>query len=155
MQMTPRASAPPDPNAAIVESLPALLMGVDWQNMLDAGTRAVLERQALRPYLQRQRWFASKTRDIRTTRFPHRMPVRSGSHPAFLGIASVEFGDRSIEQYVMPLALVGGEAAANALKQAPASVLARITGARKGAVIDGLLDDDVCDRLLRMVEQPV
>src|SRR5207245_231045 len=30
MQRTPRAMAPPDPNAAIVESLPALLMGVEW-----------------------------------------------------------------------------------------------------------------------------
>src|SRR5262245_2246307 len=58
MQMTPRAASTADPNAAIVESLPALLMGVDWQNVLDGGTRAVLERQALRPYLQRQRWFA-------------------------------------------------------------------------------------------------
>jgi trehalose synthase-fused probable maltokinase len=32
-------------------------------------------------------------------------------------------------------------------------VLARITGARKGAVIDGLQDDDVCDRLLAMIER--
>src|SRR5262249_42583892 len=82
-------------NAAIVESLPALLMGVDWQTMLDAGTRAVLERQALRPYLTRQRWFASKTRDIRTIRFSDWTPLRSGSHPAFLAIASVEYADRS------------------------------------------------------------
>ena len=77
--MTPRAVAPVDPNAAIAESLPALLMGVDWQNVLDAGTRAVLERQALRPYLQRQRWFASKTRDIRMVRFTDWAPLRSGS----------------------------------------------------------------------------
>src|SRR5262249_38205068 len=27
----PRATSPPDPNAAILESLPALLVGVDWQ----------------------------------------------------------------------------------------------------------------------------
>src|SRR5262249_38218212 len=53
----------------------------------------------------------------------------------------------------MPLALVGGDGAAHALKQTPASVLARITGARKGVIIDGLLDDDVCDRLIRMIEQ--
>ena len=154
MQMTPRVTAPADPNAAILESLPALLMGVDWQNVLDAGTRAVLERQALRPYLLRQRWFASKTRDIRTIRFSDWTPLRSGSHPAFLAIVSVEYADRSTEQYLMPLALVAGEAAANALKHTPGSVLARITGARKGAIVDGLLDDDVCDRMLRMIDQP-
>ncbi len=152
MQMNPRATAPADPNAAIVESLPALLMGVDWQNVLDAGTRAVLERQALRPYLQRQRWFAAKTRDIRTIRFTDWTPLRLGSHPAFVAIVSVEYADRSTERYLMPLALVGGDAAANSLRQTPASVLARITGARKGAIVDGLLDDDVCNRMLGLVE---
>src|SRR4029077_12270178 len=35
----------------------------------------------------------------------------------------------------------------------PASVVARITGARKGAIVDGMLDDQTCDRLLAMVEQ--
>jgi maltose alpha-D-glucosyltransferase/alpha-amylase len=152
MQMTARAVAPVDPNAAIVESLPALLMGADWQNVLDAGTRAVLERQALRPYVQRQRWFASKTRDIRTIRFTDWTPLRSGSHPAFVAIVTVEYADRSTERYLMPLALVGGDAAANALKQTPAGVLARITGARKGAIVDGLLDDDVCNRMLELIE---
>jgi hypothetical protein len=55
MQVTPRATAPADANAAIVDALPALLMGVDWRIVLDAGTRGVLERQALQPFLRRQR----------------------------------------------------------------------------------------------------
>jgi trehalose synthase-fused probable maltokinase len=33
-------------------------------------------------------------------------------------------------------------------------VLARITGARKGAIVDALYDDDACDRLLAVVEKP-
>ena len=35
------------------------------------------------------------------------------------------------------------------LKQTPGAVLARITGARKGVIVDGLLDDDACDRAAR------
>ena len=71
MQVTPaRAGARPMPNAAILaETLPALLVGVDWENVLDGGTRAVLERQALRPFLERQRWFGGKSREIRQARF--------------------------------------------------------------------------------------
>src|SRR5205814_2007209 len=67
LQMAPAggAAAPADASAVVADSLPALLVGVDWQNVLDGGTRAVLERQALRPFLQRQRWFASKSREIR------------------------------------------------------------------------------------------
>src|SRR3954462_7415848 len=45
MQRSPRATVAADPNAALAELMPALLMGVDWQNVLDAGTRAVLEKQ--------------------------------------------------------------------------------------------------------------
>src|SRR5712692_3010417 len=142
MQRTARATTAPDPGAAIVESLPAVLMGVDWQNVLDAGTRAVLERQALRPFLHRQRWFAAKSREIRQTRFNDWTRVRGGAHPAFLTVVSVEYADGWSESYLAPLALVGGAAADAALKHAPGSVLARIAGAREGAIVDGLLDED-------------
>jgi maltose alpha-D-glucosyltransferase/alpha-amylase len=153
MQVTPRATAPTDPNAAILESMPALLVGVDWQNVLDGGTRAVLERQALRPFIERQRWFASKSREIRQARFTDWASLETGSAPSFLAIASLEYTDGRTESYFVPLALLDGEAAVNALKTAPVSVLARVTGARKGVIVDGLQDDDTCERLLAIVER--
>src|SRR4029079_131606 len=53
----------------------------------------------------------------------------------------------------VPLALVHGEAADTVLKQAPGAVLARITGARKGAIVDGLHDDATCDRLVELIDE--
>jgi maltose alpha-D-glucosyltransferase/alpha-amylase len=153
MTVTPRATAAADPNAAILESMPALLVGADWQNVLDGGTRAVLERQALRPFLERQRWFASKSREIRQARFTDWAPLRTGATPSFLAIGSVEYTDGRTESYFMPLSLLAGEAAETALKNSPASVLARVTGARKGAIVDGLHDDDTFERLLALVER--
>jgi maltose alpha-D-glucosyltransferase / alpha-amylase len=153
VHVTAKATAPADPNAAILDSLPALLVGVDWQNVLDGGTRAVLERQALKPFLTRQRWFASKSREIRQARFTDWAPLRTGAAPAFMTIASVEYVDGWTESYFMPLALLGGEAAEAALKGNPTSVLARITGARKGVIVDALYDDDACDRLLGVIEK--
>src|SRR5207237_704186 len=50
-------------------------------------------------------------------------------------------------------ALVSGEAAERALKNSPSTVLARVTGARKGAIIDGIEDDDTCDRLIALVDR--
>jgi maltose alpha-D-glucosyltransferase / alpha-amylase len=152
MQVLPKAAAAADPNAAVEEALPALLMGVEWRNLLDAATRGILERQALAPFLQRQRWFASKSRTIRTVRFSDWTILRTGHTPAFLTIVSVDYTDGWSDSYFVPLALVDREAAAQALKSSPGSILARITGARKGAIVDGLLDDDTCDRLLAMVE---
>src|SRR6185295_6740979 len=71
----------------------------------------------------------------------------------FLTIASVEFTDGRTESYFVPLSLLAGEAAETALNTAPVSVLARVTGARKGAIVDGLHDDDTCDGLLGLVER--
>jgi len=153
VQVTAKATTTADPDAAILESLPALLVGVDWQNVLDGGTRAVLERQALRPFLTRQRWFASKAREIRQARFTDWAPLRNGSTPAFMTIASVEYTDGWTESYFLPLALVSGEGADAALKANPGAVLARITGARKGVMVDALYDDDACDRLLAVIEK--
>jgi maltose alpha-D-glucosyltransferase/alpha-amylase len=152
MQIAPRAAAPTDATTAIAESLPSLLVGVDWQNVLDGATRQILERQALRPFLQRQRWFAAKSREIRQVRFTDWAPLRKGSAPSFVTIVSVVYTDGWYESYLVPLALIAGEAADAALKASPASVLARIAGARNGVIADGLQDDDTCERMLALVD---
>jgi maltose alpha-D-glucosyltransferase/alpha-amylase len=151
VQRSPRAAVPADPTSAVIEQMPALLMGVEWQNVLDAGTRTVLEKQALAPFLQRQRWFASKSRTIRQTRFSDWTRLRGGAEPSFAAVASVEYTDGWVESYLVPLALVGGDAAENALRNTPSNVMARITGARKGAIVDGVLDDGTCDALVDII----
>ena len=98
MAVTPRAAAPADSDAAIVDALPALLMGVDWTNMLDGGTRGVLERQALVPFLRRQRWMVPAAREIRQARFADWTPLRAGDRPAFLTIVHVEYVDGTSER---------------------------------------------------------
>jgi maltose alpha-D-glucosyltransferase/alpha-amylase len=152
MAMTPRAAAPADLDAAIVETLPGLLMGVDWNNMLDGGTRGVLERHALVPFLRRQRWMVPAAREIRQARFVDWAPLRAGDRPVFLTIVNVEDLDGSSESFVLPLALLDGDAAAAALKQTPSCVLAKVTGARKGAIVDGLSDAATRDLLCDAIE---
>jgi len=151
MQVTPRATPPVDPNAAIVETLPVLLMGVEWNNVLDGGTRSVLERQALLPFLRRQRWMVPAAREIRLARFADWSMLRASATPSFLAIVAIEYADGGSESCLLPLALIDGDAASDALKQTPGAVLARITGARKGAIVDGLIDDGTCDRLVELV----
>jgi maltose alpha-D-glucosyltransferase/alpha-amylase len=133
---------------ALADSLPALLVGVEWRNVLDGGTRVVLERQALVPFLERQRWFSSKSRRIQQARFSDWSTIRQGRNPAFVSMVNVDYTDGWTETYVLPLSLLSEDQAARALNDAPAKVLAKITGARKGIIVDGLEDDDVCDRLL-------
>ena len=148
LQMAPKVTAP---EGAIDESLPALLAGADWQTIMDSATRTVLERQALVPFLRRQPWFASRSVPVRHARFSDWARIRSGPLPSFVSIVSLEYTDGREEEYVVPLALLGGEDAERALKQMPGCVLARITGARKGAIVDGTKDDDTRERLVGVV----
>jgi maltose alpha-D-glucosyltransferase/alpha-amylase len=131
--------------------MPALLAGVDWQTLLDGSMRTVLERHALRPFLERQRWFGQKMREIRRVRFADWVRLTSGIEPAFLTFVTVQYADGDLEQYAVPLALLSGAKAERAIAEAPAAVLARMTGARKGAIVDGMNDDATCERLLALV----
>jgi maltose alpha-D-glucosyltransferase/alpha-amylase len=151
MQVTSQAAAPADPIAAVVQSLPSLLMGADWHGMLDGSTRTVLEREALAPFLQRQPWFAAKTKPIRQARFWDWLTIRAGATPAFLAIVVVDYVDSETEHYVVPLALVTGAEADRVLGHTPGSVLARIAGARRGVAVDGWQDDDTCERLVALI----
>src|SRR5262249_11889185 len=74
-------------------------------------------------------------------------------NPIFITVASLEYTDGWTESYLLPLALVSGRALERVLKESPGSVLARVTGARKGAIVDGLEDDEACDRLFGLIAQ--
>jgi maltose alpha-D-glucosyltransferase/alpha-amylase len=134
-------------------ALPSLLVGTNWENVLSSSTRVVLERQALMPFLKRQYWFTGRDREMRQARFTDWAMIRKGTYPAFATLASAHFGDGWVETYVVPLALVDGERASQLLKERPEQVLARITGARKGAIVDGLLDDDAHGRLFASIAE--
>ena len=81
------------------------------------------------------------------------MTLRKGAHPAFLTIVEAEYRDGGRERYVLPLAMASGAEAAAIEQQHPAALLARITGARKGILYDGLFDDGTCATLLAAIEE--
>ncbi|MGE3511992.1 MAG: putative maltokinase, partial [Vicinamibacterales bacterium] len=134
-----------------VNSLTALMVGVDWDGILDRSTRHVLERQALAAFLMRQRWFGGKSRQLRDVRFSDWVTLRNGQTPAFLALATATFADGGTDTYCLPLATLAGDRAARVLAETPGIVLAQITGARKGVVVDGFQDDDTCARILAWV----
>ena len=87
-----------------------------------------------------------------SARFVDWATLRSGVHPAFLTLVEVQYRDGNRERYVLPLAMAGGPEAETILQQHGTAVLARISGARKGLLFDGLFDDGVCARLLDVLE---
>src|SRR5262249_10144031 len=122
--------------------------------VLENATRTIIERQALWPFIQRQRWFAAKTKRIRQIGFSDWAVLRGGSTPAFITVVSLSYDDGGNESYTLPLAFLSDEAASRTLAEQPSGVVARITGARKGLLVDGLIDDDVCARMLSLIGKP-
>jgi maltose alpha-D-glucosyltransferase/alpha-amylase len=149
-QMAPRSSGA-DAAGHPIDTLPAILVGVNWEGIFDSEMRGILERQALVPFLLRQRWFGSKSRTVRQARFSDWAMLRGGSTPAFVTMASVSYADGWVETYLVPLTFVAGEQAERIRNASSASVMARVTGARNGILIDGFCDDDSCDRLLTLL----
>jgi maltose alpha-D-glucosyltransferase/alpha-amylase len=134
-------------------AVPSLFAGVVWDALLDGSMRMIVEKQALVPFLQRQRWFAGKARAIKGARVLDWTTVRRGAHPAFLAIVAVDHADGGTDRYTLPLAMTSGADAEAIEANHGSSVLARITGARKGILFDGLFDDGLCTLLVGLAEE--
>jgi maltose alpha-D-glucosyltransferase/alpha-amylase len=149
-----RVSDPAASTDEISAALPAFFMGVAWDTLLDGNVRTLIERESLVPFLQRQRWFGGKARTIRAARFVDWGPLKRGHDPAFLTIVEVDYDDGGRERYFVPLAMAAGADVEAILAATPKVALARVTGARKGLVIDGAGDDRAAQALLAGLENP-
>jgi len=144
---TARTAPHPEEHAAV----PALFAGVVWDSIFDGSMRTIIERRALVPFLQRQRWFGGKARQLAYVRFLDWATLRGGQHPAFLTILEAQYRDGGSERYVLPLAMASGADAAAVEHQYPFAILSRISGARKGLLYDGLFDNETCAMLLAAI----
>jgi maltose alpha-D-glucosyltransferase/alpha-amylase len=135
-------------------ALPSLFAGVVWDSILDGSMRTIIERQALCPFLERQRWFGGKARPLAAAHLIDWATLRRGQYPSFLAIVEVEYRDGGRERYALPLAMtMTGSAQATALEQHHEAVVAHITGARKGLLFDGLFDDGTCELLIGLLRE--
>jgi len=146
------ARVPPEEPAEVTET-PALFMGVAWDTLLDGNVRTLIERDLLVAFLQRQRWFGGKARPVRSARFVDWGLLRRTPQPLFLTIVEVEFADGGRDRYSLPLTICSHVDAHGLQERAGHAVLANITGARKGVLFDGWLDDRFARTLLEVIEK--
>ncbi len=145
------ARVPPETPASVGEA-PALFMGVAWDTLLDGNVRTLIERDLLAGFLQRQRWFGGKARGIRSARFVDWGLLRRGANPLFLTIVEVEYQDGERDSYFLPLAICAAGEVETVEERWPQAVLARVTGARKGVLFDGWLDNGFARAMLESIE---
>jgi maltose alpha-D-glucosyltransferase/alpha-amylase len=146
------ARVAPETSAAVTHA-PALLVGAAWETLLDGNVRTLIERDLLLPFLQRQRWYGGKARTVRKGRFVDWGTLRSSPQPLFLTVVEVEFEDGGHHHYFLPLTICAYVDARGLEERAPHSVLATITGARKGLLFDAWLDDRFARTVLEALDR--
>jgi maltose alpha-D-glucosyltransferase/alpha-amylase len=127
--------------AAAIETLPPLLVGPVWDQILDGHIRVLLEREYLLPFLARQRWFLATVCGMPRIRVEDWITLRSGRLPVFLMFVAVECTDGTEEHYSIPITMAEGTVADDVLREQPQRVMARVTGARSGLLYEALPDD--------------
>jgi maltose alpha-D-glucosyltransferase/alpha-amylase len=150
LQLQPRAEATEAP-MDLAEHAPLNAIS-GWQTIFEGQALKRLETQNLPEFLPKQRWFAGKSRHIKSTRIVDWASL-DGSQFA-LAFVEVHFEDGPSDTYAVPLAMTYGEAATELQHAAPNSIVASvISGKESGLLHDGVFEDKACLGLLSLIEK--
>ncbi|HSU89603.1 MAG TPA: putative maltokinase, partial [Terriglobia bacterium] len=132
-----------------------LTVPAPWTNVFSGRARTSLEDRLIE-YLQTQRWFGGKARDVKSAAFVETIPVSFDSAKACMTEVQIEYTEEDPETYVLPLAFATGERADQIRQSSPNSVLAEVTIREKetetpGVVYDAVLEKDFCKSLVDMI----
>jgi maltose alpha-D-glucosyltransferase/alpha-amylase len=140
-------SAEPAPDLA--EQAPLSVAG-GWESIFDGASRQRLETFNLPEFLVKQRWFAGKSRHLKSTRI-----INWSQLSDYLALILVEadFDSGDPDVYLLPLAMILGDAANEVRHAAPNSIVTAIASAKAtGLLCDGVFDDAMCHELLSVIE---
>ena len=122
-----------------------------WQSLFAGMSRERLERVSLPEYLPKQRWFAGKSRRIKSTRIADWATFNESR--SALVLLEVEFHNGQPDVYVLPLASTFGDACEELRREAPQAVIAPIVSeTESGLLYDGAFDDQTCLELLSLIQ---
>ncbi|MDR3400957.1 MAG: putative maltokinase [Chthoniobacter sp.] len=110
--------------------------------------RELFEKNLLPAYLPRCRWFAGKARDPQRFTVVDVVPVSPAPDAARLVLVEVEYADKSMETYLLPLQVLTGQAASDLASTHPQAILAQSTG---GVLCDAIHDDAFRSALFTLI----
>jgi maltose alpha-D-glucosyltransferase/alpha-amylase len=130
-----------------------------WESLLEGLGRLRLETVELPEYLPKQRWFAGKSRGIKSIRIADWIPLDlplnapSDASQSALALVEVEFDTGPADLYFLPLAMSFGDAENELQQTAPNAIIAPVLSQRgAGLLYDGAFDDQTCALLFSLIE---
>jgi len=130
-----------------------------WESLLEGLGRLRLETLELPEYLPKQRWFAGKSRGIKSIRIADWIPLNgllnapSDASQSALALVEVEFDNGTPDLYFLPLAMSFGGAENELQRKAPNAIIAPVLSQRgAGLLYDGAFDDQTCGLLFSLIE---
>src|SRR5689334_22705786 len=126
--------------SAMARELPELTVSGNWQELLQPAGRARLE-AILPAYLQAQRWFGAKAREVNGSQISEVIALPSPANRAVLAFVRVGYADGGEETYLLPLAFAPHETAEQRLHEHPKAALANLrTSDGEGVLYDAVVD---------------
>jgi maltose alpha-D-glucosyltransferase/alpha-amylase len=130
-----------------------------WESILEGLGRLRLETVELPEYLPKQRWFAGKSRGIKSIRIADWIPLNlplnapSDASQSALALVEVEFDTGPPDLYFLPLAMSFADAENELQRTAPNAIIAPVLSQRGvGLLCDGAFDDETCALLFSLIE---
>ena len=128
--------------AEMEQGIPEIALSGGWESLFEGGQRRKVT-ELLGDFLERQRWYGGKGREIRQVAILDDIPVKADSDQAHILLAEVEYVDGDPETYVVPLAFADGQRASAIRRHTPNAVLARLVSKKAeeaGVVFDAMRD---------------
>jgi len=137
-------------SAGLTEQTP-INAAAGWGDILEGAGRLRLETVNLPEYIAKQRWFAGKSRRIKSTRILDWVSLNASQ--SVLATVEVQFESGAPDVYVTSLAMTFGDAAEELRRTGPNTIVGSImSGEVSGVLHDGVFDDKTCAALLSLIE---
>jgi maltose alpha-D-glucosyltransferase/alpha-amylase len=133
------------PRALDEPPLAVLEVSGPWEQIFSTAGKSGLEK-ILPRYLKNCRWFGGKARRMRSVSVTEAIAVPAEGQEAYFTAMEATYGEGQPETYLLPLAFITGDRAAELLQSSPQAVVTRLRSKHGGTITDGIVVDALYDR---------
>ena len=135
-----------------IRSIPVLRVEEGWETVFKDKARESLENEVLPLYVNGCRWFAGKSREIRSVRITETLILKENAYVSYLLLVAVLYTTEPRDYYLLPVSFTSGDKAEGIVIENPNTILAHLkTKTSEGIIYDSVYDEEFRRILLTMI----